>query len=196
MTRSYWKKISRKTLYKSKFIKLYEDDIELPNGNIIKDYTVIQKPDVVLIVATDKNGKLLVIKEYKYAVNSCLWTIPAGQMDENESSIIAAKRELLEETGYLSESFEEIGKLYEYPTKDTHEVHVVRAKNIIQTNELRREPTESVTEIKLISIDKLKNQIRKGEWKIGVVIAAFVLSGLFLKNNSASSYSCLVPTLK
>lgn len=175
--KSGWKRINRKIIYHSPFLHLYEDTVELPNKEIINDYSVVKKPDIVLIVATDKNNNILVMSEYKYAVNEYLWTIPAGHVEEGESPLHTAKRELLEEVGYLSEEFEQVNMLYEYPSKDMHKVYIIRAKNIThKKNSQKMEATESISEIKLISPEELKKQIYQGQWNISAVLAAFLLT--------------------
>ena len=73
-----WKLIERKTVYDTKFMSLHEDVIELPNGKTIDDYSVVEFHDVVIIVATDENGNLVTMREYKYAVDETMTVLPAG----------------------------------------------------------------------------------------------------------------------
>lgn len=165
------------TILSSSHLKVYSDKIRLPNGQVIKDYTVIEKPSGVIIVATDKNNNLIYLKEYKYAVDKILLTLPAGKIEDNLSIIDNAKKELLEETGYMGNDFKEIITLYEYPTKDLHKSYVVRAKNVIKVASPSHEPTEEI-EVIVKPIAKIKNQIKLGKWKIGVVVAALVLTDI------------------
>jgi hypothetical protein len=52
----HWQRLDRKTVYDSKFLKVYEDRVKLPNGAEIDDYTVVEKPSIVMVVATDIHG--------------------------------------------------------------------------------------------------------------------------------------------
>lgn len=176
-----WKRTKRKTVYASPFIELYEDSVELPNGASIDDYTVVKKQDIVLVVATNVNGEILVTKEYKYAVDEYLWTVPAGHIDTNELPLEAAKRELLEETGYTSNDLQVVGTLYEYPTKDMHIIYVVRATNIKLIDSPKHEDTEFVSETKFITRQQLEEDIQQGNWKTSSVLAGFLLSGVLEK---------------
>src|SRR5215471_15139648 len=122
----HWQRLDRKTVYDSKFLKIYEDKVRLANGTKIDDYTVVEKPNVVMVVATDTNGDIIVLREYKYAADETMLTLPAGHKKNDEEPIAAARRELLEETGFGGGTFEVVGILRDYPTKDLHTVHVVR----------------------------------------------------------------------
>lgn len=172
-----WKLLNRKTVYDSKFVKVFEDEVELPSGKIIPDYTVIEKPDIVIIVATDKENNIIVLNEYKYAVNQYLLTLPAGHKNKDETAIETAKRELLEETGYVGEEYEEVGTLYDYPSKDCHKVYIVAALNIKKQGNTVREETESLS-IQKISLNSLKKQIQNKEWRSSSAIAALTLAGV------------------
>ena len=172
-----WKLLERKKVYGSKFVNVYEDKIELPNGSVIDDYTVIEKPSIVIIVATDEKGDVIILHEYKYAVGKTLLTLPAGHKKKEEMPIDTAKRELLEETGFSGDNFEELGILYDYPTKDIHKVYVVRATNVVQKEHTEHEETEGI-HYQLITKEELKKQIKNKEWKTSSALAAITLSGI------------------
>lgn len=172
-----WKLLDRKKVYGSKFVNVYEDKVELPNGSVIDDYTVIEKPSIVMVVATDKNNNVIVLREYKYAAGETLLSLPAGHKKKDEQPIDTAKRELLEETGFSGDEFEELGVLFDYPTKDLHKVYVVRAKNVIKRGDTEDEETETIS-YQLITVDELKNQIKNKEWKGSSALASLTLSGI------------------
>ena len=172
-----WKLLERKKVFSSRFLNVYEDHVELPNGKILDDYTVVEKPSIVMIVATDTDNKVIVLREYKHGAGEVLYTLPAGHKEKNESPINTAKRELAEETGYTGEIFEDIGILYDYPSKDIHKVYIVRAKNIVLTTVSNHEETESIT-FTALPVEKLKLQITNREWKTSSALAALAISGV------------------
>ena len=77
-----WKRLDRKTLIDTKFLKVYEDKVKLPNGNVIDDYSVIEKPNYSMIVALDTDNNIVTIDEYKYAINKIIHTLPAGHIEK------------------------------------------------------------------------------------------------------------------
>ncbi|MEM1312137.1 MAG: NUDIX hydrolase [Patescibacteria group bacterium] len=175
--RTPWQTLETKTIFDSKFLKVYQDEVRLPNGNIINDYTLVEKPSVVVIVAIDSHNNLIVLNEYKHGAKEYLNVLPAGHLAKGENSLEAARRELLEETGYSGENFSELGVLYDYPSKDVHKVNVVLVKDIKKVTEENHEETESIT-YKLVPLGKVKQQILNKEWKSTSSISALCISGV------------------
>lgn len=172
-----WEQVARKTLVDSKFIKVYEDTVKIPNQDIIiDDYTVVVLNSPVLVVATNDQNEVLILNEYRYAHNTVMPSVPAGAIDAGETPVQAAERELLEETGYTAQSFEYVGQLHEYPTKLSHITHVVRATGLKKISEPRYEITEFVESTELIAIDKIREMIKQNEIKTAVIISALYLS--------------------
>jgi ADP-ribose pyrophosphatase len=149
----HWKRLDRRPLVDTRFIKVYEDTLELPNGTIIDDYTVAELPDGVVIVATDDQDRLLTQFEYKYAIDKTILNLPSGSVEDGLSILEVASKELLEETGYFSEDLELIGTLYEYPSKLSHTISIVRARNARKVKDSTHELTETISPVHLIDLE-------------------------------------------
>lgn len=172
---SSWKRLARKALVDSRFIKVFEDTVELPNGNVLNDYSVVQLGSPVIVIAADEDGRVLFQNEYRYAHDKVLTSVPAGMIDAGETPLQAAERELLEETGYTAESFDYIAELYEYPTKLSHSTHIVRASNIRKIAEPKLEETEFIESRELLTLDEVREKLASNGIKTTVII-----SGLYL----------------
>jgi 8-oxo-dGTP pyrophosphatase MutT (NUDIX family) len=168
-----WKQLDRKTVIDNKFLKVFEDKIELPNGSIIPDYSVIEKQSFVMVVALDPEGNLITIDEYKYAIDQTIHTLPAGCINWGESPLETAKRELREETGYSGGTWEYLGEYYDYPSKDSHIAHFVKVAGVSKTEKTNHEDTENIS-LRVISLAELKGEISKNEWRANGVLAALV----------------------
>ena len=175
-----WKLIKRKRVFRSKFINVYEDTVKLPNGHMIDDYTVVEKPDVVIVVAIDSKNKVAVLREYKHAAGNFLLTLPAGHIEDGESPVDAAKRELVEETGYIANRLKLVGVLREYPTKDLHKVYVVKATEIKAKGKQKLEETETFNRVRFASAGDIKKQIAAKKWQASSALSALMISGFLL----------------
>ena len=102
-----WKLLSRTLMYDgSPHMKISIDKVKLPNGKIIDNYHRIEINDAVMLLVQNENDELLIYKEYRHGINRESLTFPAGGIEAGENPIDAAKRELLEETGYEAKSFD------------------------------------------------------------------------------------------
>lgn len=164
-------------------MSVYQDTVELPTGQVFDDYTVAKLPSGVVIVATDVEGKLITQFEYKYAIDQVILNLPSGSIEGSKDPLVVAAQELLEETGYSSEEFEYIQKTYEYPSKLSHELHIVRAKNAVKTQEATHEASESISGVYLIPEGATDYD---GVFNTTYTIAALALTlPQFLKRNQA-----------
>jgi ADP-ribose pyrophosphatase len=96
-----WLLVDSKRVLSSKWLSVEQRTYKLPNGKIVDDYYHVDRPDYVLVVATDKNNRLLLERQYRRGVDDFVYELPAGWIKEGETPIQTAKRELKEETGAI-----------------------------------------------------------------------------------------------
>lgn len=173
-----WKLKKRSDAYISKYLSVYLDDIELPNGKFIEGYSVVKKPNIVVAVPITPLQELIYLNEYKYAANTRLFCLPAGHMKPDETAEDAAVRELREEIGMTTYSTIRIcGILREYPTKDLHTVTVVRVDGIMCDGQTEHESTEDIYILK-DTVAQVKTDITSGRWVSSSSIAALAVAGV------------------
>ena len=123
------KKLSSRLIYEGKILRLHVDTVELPNGQrALRE--VADHPGGVAVVAIDRDGSVLTVKQYRYAFSRVMEEIPAGKLEPGENPRDAALRELREETGATPERFEELGELIVSPGAYGEVLHLYLAEGL------------------------------------------------------------------
>jgi len=108
------KRKSSKTIYDGKVIRVEKDIAVLPNGHeAIRE--VVRHPGGVAVVAVDDEGFVYMVRQFRYPIMKETLEIPAGKLDKNEETQVAAERELLEETGLVAGKIKLLGRFYATP---------------------------------------------------------------------------------
>jgi ADP-ribose pyrophosphatase len=146
------------------------DQVVLPNGEE-KTFSYINFAKGVCILPITKDQEVICLKQYRHAINSWQWELPAGMIDEEGASPIEiAKKELEEETGYVAEHWLDLGSFYPSPGSTTEEIFLFAAAGLTPT-EQKLENSEQI-ELHYVSMLELKNLIGKGEFNHGAGLAA------------------------
>lgn len=156
------KTISKKEIYNGRVIKLSVEEVLLPNGErSIRE--IIEVRDSVGVVALTKDNKILMIKQFRKAIEKEIIEIPAGCIDEGEDALVAAKRELLEETGYGLGEFTLINNFYSSPgtNRTTHSIYF--AKDVEKVNENLELDNDEFLVVCEMTIEELDELFEKGE---------------------------------
>ncbi len=170
-----WKRLDRKTIYDTKYLKVYEDKVEYPNGNVADSYSVFSLPDVVIVLAQDKEKNIITLLEYKYGPDEKLRNFPAGHIEEGEDPVAAAQRELLEETGYGGGEFSLAGPVREFPTKSLSTAYIVKAQGVEKISTQNLDENEELSVV-LVSTQELQKEIEEGKWIDAKCLAGITLT--------------------
>jgi 8-oxo-dGTP pyrophosphatase MutT (NUDIX family) len=181
--KSHWKILSSKELIQSPWMSLREDTCQLPNGNIISPYYVIETTDWVNIVPFDKDYNLLMINQYRHPINSYSLEVPAGNCDNNETPVTTAKRELLEETGATASEFILINSAHANSARQNNFVHTVIALNTKQITTPTLEETEQLNPIWIKNNDIIPH-IDSNKIMQGLHINSILLALRYIANNT------------
>ncbi len=114
-----WKTLSRQTIMEhSKYLTVEIHEVGLPDGTTITDWPWIITPDFVNVIALTEEGKFLCFRQTKYAIDGITIAPVGGYIDDNEDPLVAAKRELLEETGYQASEWIHLGSFCLMPNRN------------------------------------------------------------------------------
>src|SRR5690242_2976895 len=107
-------RLSHERVYKGKVFNIDRDQVKMPNGRTVVVDVVRHSKSVVLIPVPEP-GHVVLIRQYRYAINGFLWELPAGSVDESETPEHAARRECHEEIGKVPATIVRLAVLYPTP---------------------------------------------------------------------------------
>lgn len=145
-----WKIKKTERIFDSEFVKVDKDDVILPQGREIPDFYKVTIKDCSAIVAITEDHHIILKKEYRHCYGEELIEIPAGVLEKNEDPLEAAKRELLEETGYKSDQWTYLGKTVESSAKLTNYMHIYLAEDCKKVSKQKLDYGE---DIEVIEVD-------------------------------------------
>lgn len=180
-----WKILNSKMVINNQWCKVRQDEVELPGGQIIDDFFVNIRPDIAVILPITQQKEIVFVRQYRHAVGQILLELPAGAFNpEEEDSVVAAARELEEETGYVAEQLIKLTTLYDNPPKDTNDIHLFLAENVRKSSQQMLDITEDI-EVVLIPISEVMETIAQGKICVSGTIAAIFLGLDFLSRRAA-----------
>lgn len=156
---------------KGKFLHYCLDEVTLSNGHISTREMVIH-PGAVGIVALTAEKEIILVKQYRYPVQSVLYEIPAGKLERGEEPAYSAQRELEEETGYSAENWVKLASFYTAPGFSNEYMHLYLATNLVKKS-AHPDPDEIITYEK-ISLTEVFQMMEKGEIKDGKTVLALL----------------------
>lgn len=155
--------------------KLRRDEVELPNGVVLDDYYVSVRPNVVLIFPLTEDNHVIFVRQYKHAAGDVFIELPGGVVDEDEAApLTAAKRELLEETGYTSDDMEPLLEVIDNPTKDTNRIYYYLARNARKVAEQDLDISENIEVLK-VPLQEVESMVMSGKVNVSGSIALSLL---------------------
>ncbi|EIK0278969.1 NUDIX hydrolase [Staphylococcus pseudintermedius] len=150
------KTISKESIYKGKIIEVEKHKVSLPN-NETAYREVVKHNGAVAICALTPDQQVILVKQYRKALEQELLEIPAGKLEPGEDRESAAMRELEEETGYKAKKLTLIGEVYGTPGFSNEKISVYFADNLVE-GKVNLEEDEFVEKV-LYSLDDVKKAV-------------------------------------
>ncbi len=161
-----WKTVKRETLLDhNKFLKVENHVVELPDGRIISDWAWVKIPDAAIVLAVTDDHQFICFRQTKYAVEGTTLATVGGMIEDNEDPLDAAKRELLEETGFASDNWVSFGKYILDPNRGVAEMHLFLALEAKPVAEPIIDDLED-QEMIFLKRDEIESALHAGEFRI------------------------------
>ena len=123
------KTLSSRLLHRGRNFDFLVDEVELPNGHVTQR-DVVRHPGAVAIVPILDDGRVALIRQFRYATGKTLLEIPAGTLEQGEPPLECAARELREETGYEAKEFEPLLSCFMVPGYSDEVIHFFVARGL------------------------------------------------------------------
>jgi 8-oxo-dGTP pyrophosphatase MutT (NUDIX family) len=140
-----WKVLDNQPILNSPWLRVDRQTVETERGDVIPDYYVANKSSFIMVLAITEAGDIILLREYKHGVGDYVWNLPAGGIKPGESPEETATRELLEETGYITDALEFVGSYAVSSSWLQDRAYLFIGRNARQVRVPRIEPGESIT---------------------------------------------------
>ncbi len=158
-----WKTIASEYLFRDLWFKVRKDTCERPDGKIVSPYYVYEFPTWVTAVAITRDGRFVFEKQYRHALCETIFEIPGGCVDPGDESLEAAlARELKEETGYVFDNLEYLGKTSANPSTHNNWMHFFLATGGVADASPQLDDFEDI-EVHLLSLEEVKRMLKQKE---------------------------------
>lgn len=172
-----WKTLSRRKVFEHKpFLAVEMRSIELPDGQVIDDWSWIDTPDYVNVLAETEDGRFLCFRQVKYAIEGTSLAPVGGFIEPGEEPETAAKRELMEETGYASEEWAALGNYAVDANRGAGRAWFFLARQARRVTDAEGCDLEE-QELLLLTRTELEDALREGDFKV-LAWASVVAIGL------------------
>ena len=139
-----WKILSTEYLVRRPWLTARRDVAELPDGRINNEYYVLEYPDWVNIIAITKDGRMVLERQYRHALGKTCYELPCGVIEQGETPLEAARRELLEETGFAGGEWQEWMTLSPNPATSTNLAHSFLVTGVEKVSGQHLDATEDI----------------------------------------------------
>jgi 8-oxo-dGTP pyrophosphatase MutT (NUDIX family) len=155
-----WELLSTESVFKSPYVEVNRDKLRKADGGIVDDFYSMKRKNWVEVVALTSDKKLPLVSQYRNGIKEVIWTLPAGFIDEGQTPLQAAQRELLEETGFSAGSFIELGEFVVSPGAFSERAFVFLAQDAEKIQEQKLDKDEEI-EVGLFDFEKLLSEVKK-----------------------------------
>jgi 8-oxo-dGDP phosphatase len=185
-----WPVVSSEKLAEGIVVSVRRDQVEMPEGDVV-GREVIEHPGAVGIVALDEAGQVLLIRQYRHPAGRLLWEIPAGLRDvAGEPPLVTARRELLEEAGYLAADWQVLADFFTSPGITSEGLRVYLARGLRRVPDAEREYVpdheEAHLTVEWAPLDVVASRILAGSLHNGVMMIG-VLAAMAARQDGFAS---------
>jgi ADP-ribose pyrophosphatase len=167
-----WRVLSKKpALDASPWVRCWVETVELPTGKVYDDFYTIELPDYAIIFALTESGEVVAERNYRHGARDVCLVLPAGIIDSGEAPEAAARRELLEETGYEAREWQPLGSYVIDGNRGCGRMYAFLARGARRTQAQELDEMEQI-QVQLLPVRELSDMLVRGEVRTLATAAA------------------------
>lgn len=175
-----WKILSTEYLVRRPWLTARRDVVELPDGRVNPEYYVLEYPDWVNVIAITKDGEVVLERQYRHGLGNTCYELPCGVIEKGETPLEAARRELLEETGFAGGEWKKLMTLSPNPSTSNNLTHSFVAVGVEKVSGQHLDATEDIS-VSLHSQDFVRELLLNNQI-LQALMAAPLLKYFFVDN--------------
>ncbi|MDE6809894.1 MAG: NUDIX hydrolase [Muribaculaceae bacterium] len=165
-----WKILDREYLFKRPWLTARRDKVQLPDGRINPEYYVLEYPDWINVIAITKTGMFVMVEQYRHGLQDVFTELVGGVIEPGEDPLAAARRELLEETGFAGGDWELYMVISQNPSTSNNYTYCFIARGVEETARQHLDETEDIA-VKLLTEQEVKNMLVNDQIKQALMAA-------------------------
>ena len=169
-----WKELRTETIVKDEWIDFRKSAYLFPDGHVYEPYYTYSRRDYVVIVATDEEGRLICVRQFRQGIKAVTTEFVAGGLEPGEEPLDAARRELREETGYESDDWQVLMRLPSDATISDNYATIVTARNCRRAHSQDLDAMEFLR-VETLREDEIEDLISGGQFQQAMHVMAWLL---------------------
>jgi ADP-ribose pyrophosphatase len=171
---SRWEKLKQAMQTSTRIFDLLSVRYRHPARGIERDFVVVRAPDWVNVIALTVDGRIVLVRQFRFGVDDFTFEIPGGVIEAGEDPIVAARRELREETGYIGSKATLLGSVRPNPAFQSNSCHIVLVDEVELSQPAEWDPDEEI-QVTIEFVEDVFQMARAGRITHGLVLNALWL---------------------
>lgn len=167
----------KKVIYEGRVVRLVTERRALPNDSMA-DLEIIEHRGAALVVPFVSKDKIIVIKQFRPAINSYIYELPAGTLEIGETPHLCARREIKEETGYQAGKLTKLGFIYPVPGYSTEKIYIFKAQELKISRFKAPKDKDEIIYPAIFTRKQIKDFFERGKIVDAKTICALAMCGL------------------
>lgn len=170
MEKQKWTILESQYLIKRPWLTARRDTVQLSNGKINPEFYILEYPTWVNVIAITESGDFVMVEQYRHGLQDVFTEIVAGVVEPGEEPLDAAKRELLEESGYAGGDWQLLTVLSQNPSTSTNLTYCYLARGVRKVSDQQLDETEDIA-VRIMTEQEVKDMLLADEMKQALMAA-------------------------